>query len=228
MQISIKSCLSGARSAEGTAVVIDVFRGSNTIISCLMQGAECIYPVAGVDEALKIKASHPDYLLFGERKSHPPTGFDYDNSPAEASGLKLDKRKIIHTTSACTKGILGAGKSAEILVGSFANAGAIINYLRKANPKKVSLVAIGLDAKKPAAEDELCASYIKENLEGKTTDFKKIKDRILKSRGSGRLRKLNQDDDLEFCLKLDISNIVPVFDLHSGKIINFTQSFSAP
>jgi len=183
-----------------------------------MQGAECIFPVAGVEAALKIKTSHPDYLLFGERKGHPPVGFDGDNSPAKASGLKLYKRKIILTTSACTKGILGAEKSKEILVGSFANAGAIINYIRNTNPKKVSLVAIGLDAEKSAAEDDLCAIYIKEKLEGKTPDFKKIKDQVLKSRGSSRLRKLNLDDDLEFCLKLNISRIIPKFDKNSKNI----------
>jgi len=136
MQISIKSCLSGARSAEGITVIIDVFRSSNTIIECLLQGAESIFPVAGVEEALKIKNTHPGYLLFGERKGSPPVGFDHDNSPAKASGLKLDKRKIILTTSAGTKGIISAKKSKEILVGSFANAGAIINYLRKTNPPK--------------------------------------------------------------------------------------------
>lgn len=223
MEISIKSCLSGAKSAEGVTVIIDVFRSSNTIIACLIQGAECIFPVAFVEEALRLKKAHPDYLLFGERKGQAPVGFDGDNSPAKASGLKIDKKQIILTTSVGTKGIMGAERSEEILIGSFANAGAIISYLRKTNPKKVSLIAIGLDAEKTAAEDDLCAAYIKQNLEGKTPDFKKITDQILKSAGASRLRKLKQEDDLDFCLKLDITNIIPKFNRHSGKITMFRQ-----
>jgi len=85
------------------------------------------------------------------------------------------------------------------------------------------LVAIGLDEEKTAAEDELCAAYIKETLEGKTPDFKKIKDQILKSRGSSRLKKRNQENDLDFCLKLDIADIIPIFNRHSGKITIFRQ-----
>lgn len=226
MEISIKSCLSGSKSAEGVTVIIDVFRSSNTIIACLMQGAECIFPVACVEEALRLKKAHPDYLLFGEIGGRPPVGFDCDNSPFKVSGLKLGKKQIILTTSAGTKGILGAERSEEILVGSFANAGTIINYLRKTNPPKVSLVAIGLEAHKTATEDGLCAAYIKERLEGKTPVFKKIKDQILKSAGSSRLRKLNQENDLDFCLRLDITDIIPEFNRHSGRIAILQQSSS--
>lgn len=221
MEISIKSCLSGAKYADGVTVIIDVFRSSNTIIACLMQGAECIFPVATVDEALKIKKAHPDYLLFGERDGSSPVGFDCDNSPFKVSGLKLDKKQIILTTSAGTKGILGAEKSEHLLIGSFANADAITNYIQKTNPPKVSLVAIGLDAEKTVAEDEQCAVYIKENLEGKTSDFKKIKDLILKSAGASRLRKLNQEEDLIYCLCIDISDIVPRYNPSSGRITKY-------
>ncbi len=77
MEVEIKSCLDGAHEAEGTSVIIDVFRASNTIIACIGQGAESIFPIGDLDEAYNLRKQNPEYLLFGERKGLPPEGFDY-------------------------------------------------------------------------------------------------------------------------------------------------------
>jgi len=55
MQIQIKSCLDGAKEAEGTAVIIDVFRASNTIIVMLGQGVKDIIVVEDLDKAYQLK-----------------------------------------------------------------------------------------------------------------------------------------------------------------------------
>ena len=102
MRVTTKSCVEGALKAEGLAVIIDVFRASNTIIACLARGAEVIIPVRGLDEAYDLKRENPQYLLFGERGGLPPEGFDYGNSPAQASRLQLSGKRIIFTTSAGT------------------------------------------------------------------------------------------------------------------------------
>ena len=47
-----------------------------------------------------------------------------------------------------------------------------------------------------------------------------MKDNILKSDGANRLRRLGQEDDLEFCLKLNTFNVIPKFDRKTGKVIN--------
>lgn len=216
MKVEIKSCLDGAREACGISVVIDVFRASNTIIACLGQRAECVIPVGSLDDARGLKGKNASYLLFGERKDLVPDGFDYGNSPAQASGLRLEGKRVIITTSAGTQGIVGASGSDEILVGSFANAGAVVEYINKRNPRRVSLVAIGFESHSACVEDELCAEYIKGALLGKCPDFEGIKKEILRSDGANRLRRLKQDDDLDFCLKLDVYDIVPRFDFESG------------
>src|SRR6056297_3662779 len=82
MDIRIKSCIEDAREAEGLTVIIDVFRASNTIIACLGQGAEYVIPVGSLEKAYRLKEQHPDHLLAGERKSLPPEGFDFGNTPA--------------------------------------------------------------------------------------------------------------------------------------------------
>lgn len=225
MEVEIRSCLAGAKEAEGISVVIDVFRASNTIIACLSQGADFIIPVWDLDEAYKLKKQNSDYLLFGERKGLPPEGFDYGNSPAESAKLDLRNKKIILTTMAGSQGIVNAKKSDEIIIGSFANANAIMDYIRSKNPEKVSLVAMGFEGHKKAEEDELCAQYLSGLLLGKKLDFEEIKQALLKCDGADRLRRLNQEDDLEFSLKLDIYDIVPKYDFESQRIINQKHLF---
>ncbi len=218
MEIAIKSCLDGAREARGISVIIDVFRASNTIIACLGKKAKYVIPVNDLDRAYGLKKKYPDHLLFGERKGLPPKGFDFDNSPAKASALNLDKKKVILTTSAGSQGIVNAINSDEILIGSFANAKAVVDYIRKKNPKKVSLIAIGFESYKKAEEDELCAKYIKQKLLGKNPDFEGIKGKISKCDGARRLRTLGQEDDLDFSLKLDVYNLVPRYNKNTKRI----------
>ncbi|HZJ36452.1 MAG TPA: 2-phosphosulfolactate phosphatase, partial [Gillisia sp.] len=122
MKIEINRCLEGAKTADGITVVIDVFRASNTILACLAGGAEYIIPVGALKDAYGKKKENPDHLLFGERGGIPPEGFDHDNSPAKATKLDLNGKKIILTTSAGSQGIVYSKNADEILIGSFANA----------------------------------------------------------------------------------------------------------
>jgi len=220
MRIVISRCLEGAKTADGITVVIDVFRASNTIIACLAGGAEYIIPVGEIKEAYCLKKENQDYLLFGERGGIPPKGFDHDNSPVKAVNLDLNGKKIILTTSAGSQGIVYSKNADEILIGSFANARAIVNYLKEKNPRKISLLAIGNQAIEPATEDEECARYLKSQLEGSSIEMNKMKEEILKSDGANRLRRLGQEDDLEFCLKLNTYEIIPKFERKIGKIMD--------
>ena len=137
----------------------------------------------------------------------------------------MKNKKIILTTSVGSQGIVHAKKSDEIIIGSFANAKAIIDYIKSKNPDKVSLVAMGFESGRKAEEDELCAEYLKELLLGEKSDFDKMKQKILKCDGANRLRSLNQEDDMEFSLKLDIYDIIPKYDLESQTLVNQKSPF---
>ena len=220
MKIEIKSCLEGAKEAEGLTVIIDVLRASNTIIATLNKGANYIIPVEDLADAYRLKKINPEYLLFGERNGLTPEGFDCGNSPAEVSNLDLKDKVILFTTSAGTKAIINAENADEIIIASYANAEAVANYIKNKNPDKVTLVAIGLDAYKKAEEDELCAQYIKELLEGRKPNYESMKKIILKSDGANRLRRLNQLDDLKFCTgRLNFYDIVPKVVEKDGLLI---------
>lgn len=221
MKLEINRCLEGAKAADGITVVIDVFRASNTIIACLDGGAEYIIPVEELIDAYSLKKENPDHLLFGERGGIPPKGFDHDNSPAKASGLDLKDKKIILTTSAGSQGIIYSKNADEILIGSFANARVIVDYIKNKDPEKITLLAIGNQAIEPATEDEACAKYLKSQLDGSKMDMDQIRESILISDGAKRLRRLGQEDDLEFCLKLNTYKVIPKFDRNTGKITDY-------
>jgi len=219
LKINIHKYLEGAKEAKGIAVLFDVFRASNTIIACLKRDAAYLIPIGDLQEAYDLRKKYPDHLLFGERNGIPPEGFNSDNSPDHASRLNLENKKIIITTSAGSQGIVNAKNTDQLLIGSFANAKAIVNYIKDKNPEHVSLIAIGNNACEPALEDEECAKYIKNKLLGITVDFKEIKTKILNCDGANRLKRLKQDKDLEFCTELNSQHIIPVFDREKNRII---------
>jgi 2-phosphosulfolactate phosphatase len=213
----IRRCIDGAKAASGTVVVIDVFRASNTILMLLARGASAVIPVMTVKDACAMKERFPEYLLAGERKGITVEGFDMGNSPEEASTLDMKGRRVILTTSACTKGIGHARKAERILVGSFGNADALIRMLRESKPSLVTWLAIGTEAVSKAVEDELCADYLKALLEDRPTDFSAHKSEILKGEGADRLRRLGQTGDFDYCLTTDLFDFVPQVRVPSTK-----------
>jgi len=218
MEVQIKSCIEGARQAQGVTVIIDVFRSSNTILACMAQGAKAIIPVGKLEEAYRIKKNYPHHLLIGERKSQTPEGFDFGNSPSKATKVKLKNKEVILTTSAGTQGIVNARAADEILIGSFANAGSLLQYIRQKNATYVTLVPMGFESSEKAEEDEQCAQYLKELLVGQTSDFEQIKKIILRSKGAKRLTSIGREDDLHYALQLDVHPIIPRFNPKSQKL----------
>jgi len=219
MEIKIKSCLEGARQAEGLTVIIDVFRASNTIITCLGQGADYVIPVSQLERAYHLKKNNPSYLLAGERNSQAPEGFDFSNSPSHVSTLDLRHKKVILTTSAGTQGIVHATEADEIVIGSFANASALINYINTRQPATVTLAPMGFASSEKAEEDEQYAWYLKERLLGHQPDLEQIRDKIRQSKGADRLARIGRQDDLEFGLKVDLYKMVPRYDRGEERII---------
>lgn len=174
MQVKIESLLEGAKRAEGLAVIIDVFRAF-TVIPCLLNnGAERVIPVDSVEEAFKIKKQIPEAVMAGERKGLRVKNFDYGNSPYVFEKEDFTNKTVIMSTSGGTRGVKNAKQAQEVLTGSFVNASATIEYIRKKQPEIVTLVPVGVRGEEHRDEDWLCAEYIKNALENKKTDFSKI------------------------------------------------------
>jgi len=107
----------------------------------------------------------------------------------------------------------------DILIASFANISALITHLVKKMPDLVTLVAVGKEGVELAAEDELCADHIHTGLLGCQCEYQDIKTEILESPTSQRLRDRGQEDDLEFCLRKDIFDLIPRVRWENGLAI---------
>jgi len=166
MNIEILQLIEGSKKAEGITVIIDVFRAFSLEAYLMAAGAEKIIPVGSKEVAYKLKEKYPDMILAGERHGKILPGFDMGNSPSQLNEVSVMGKTVIHTTSAGTQGIANANKADEILGASFLTAKATAEYIKKKNPKKVSLVCMGLEAKKETEEDTLCAEYIRSLLLG--------------------------------------------------------------
>ncbi len=179
MRILTADFVAGAASARGVAIVIDVFRACSLVAHVLAAGAARVVPVADVDEAMRLKAAHPDWLLVGERHARPLPGFDCGNSPAEVLRNPLAGRTLVHTTHAGTQGLCAAAGSADVVVaGAFVNAAATVAYVRRLAPAEVTVVAMGHEARERCIEDDLCRELLVARLRGEAFDTTAIRTRL--------------------------------------------------
>lgn len=205
-KVNILHFIDGAKQAEGLTVIIDVFRAFSLECYLYDMGVKEIRPVGTIEEAFTLKDILPDSLLVGERHGKKCDGFDYGNSPSSVSREQVIGKTIIHTTSAGTQGIVNAKNASEIITGSLVNAKAVANYILAKQPESVSLVCMGNEGVRPAAEDELCAEYIKSLLEGnEMQNFEKRVAELKDNGGQHFFDDTKQDifpqDDFWMCIK---------------------------
>ena len=165
-KVNIFHLIEGAKQAEGLTVIIDVFRAFSLECYLYDMNVAEIRPVGSVEDAFALHNEMPGSVLIGERNGKKCDGFDFGNSPSTVVPEAVKGKTILHTTSAGTQGIVNATKATEIITGSLVNAKAVAEYIKKKNPEVVSLVCMGNAGVRPAAEDELCAEYIKSLVEG--------------------------------------------------------------
>jgi 2-phosphosulfolactate phosphatase len=203
--MTVLSTLADKHRLGPVVVVIDVYRSSNTILAALARGARRVMAVAGEDQARTLKVAHPDWIALGERGGIKLDGFDGDNSPcgapAEAGAT------VLLTTSGGTRCIDACPADADVVIGSFANARAVIDTLR--GGPEPSFWAVGVAGDTAAGEDVLCAQALQDLWQGRSPDVAALTTRLLSCPGAARLRELGQHDDLDYCTAMDTLALVP-------------------
>lgn len=207
MRIKMLELLSGAAEAEGTAVIIDVFRACSVACYAFAGGVERILPVDSVEDARALKAAHPAYLLAGERHCLKLPGFDFGNSPSEIERADLAGKTLVHATSAGTRGLFSAMDVAQrVLTCSFTNITATARAILEADPETVSIVAMGKAGISHAPEDKLCAMYLANLLQGVPNAFEAIP-KFLKTAPTAAIffgdTAIVPEEDFGLCLALD-------------------------
>jgi 2-phosphosulfolactate phosphatase len=179
MEIRLGSLVRDAREAEGTVIIIDVFRAFTTAAIAFDHGATQITLVAEVEEALDLHRRGVGDLLMGEVDGKRPAGFDFGNSPYEVSAADVAGKSIVQSTRAGTVGVAAASKAETVYLGSFAVAEATVKAVLKDNPSLVSIIAMGDQGRVRSDEDEQCALYLRNLLEGRQPDPEAVRTLIM-------------------------------------------------
>jgi 2-phosphosulfolactate phosphatase len=192
--------------APSVAVVVDVMRAFTVAAWVFARGAEKVVLAATLDEALALKARHPDWVTL---KDGPPApGFDTVNSPGLLRSADLGGQTIVQKTTYGTAGALAAREASLVLCASFVVAGATARLLRARATGSVTFVVTGEDGQ--ADEDLACAQYIARRAVGAAADASEFLRRGAASRGAARLAEDARrgfqgvhPDDAALCLELD-------------------------
>lgn len=222
------SLLSGAREAGGTVIIIDVFRAFTTASVALAEGVSKIVFFADPGDALAYRNAGKADFCAGEVDGIPPPGYNFGNSPHELAtaasrGIAIRGKVMAHSTRAGTVGVNAAVRADQVYGGSLANAKATIDAVRADQPDLVSIVAMGLAGKVRTDEDEMCAIYMRNLLEGRSTDHDAIRSII---RSGHEVRKFDDPaqpqwhrEDVDFALDINSLNQVVRIEEEDGLLV---------
>ena len=194
---------------DGFTIVVDVFRAFTVSYFIMENNPKKYIAVDNIDLAFKLKNEIPDSILIGERKGIKIEGFDYGNSPTEINNKDFSKNTIIHTTTAGTKGLLRQPVKNCVVVGSFVNAKALVEYVKTNNIKVVNIFCTAEKGKKYGEEDYVFADYLKGKILSEEVDFEEIKQKLRV--GSGKVFSKNgfaPYSDFEHCMDLNKFNFI--------------------
>ena len=175
MEISLGSLKRGAEEAQGTTIIIDVFRAFTTAAIAFDRGAKEIVLFADPNDALDLHRKGVGDYLMGEVSGKKPDGFHFGNSPHEISDVDMTGKTLIQSTRAGTVGVEAATNAAEVFLGSFVVAQATVDAIRKESPSLVSIIAMGDQGVVRADEDEQCGIYLRNIMEERKPDFNAVK-----------------------------------------------------
>lgn len=161
------SLLAGAKKAEGTVVIIDVYRAFTTACIAVEQGARKIILTPDIGDALLLRRQKVGDLCVGEVDGRKPEDFDCGNSPHEIAQLDLSSRIPILSTRAGTVGANAAWHADRMYGVSLVNAAATARVIRAEQPALVTIVAMGASGRVRTDEDEICGIYLKNLLLGR-------------------------------------------------------------
>lgn len=223
MEIRLGSLLRGAQEAEGTAIIIDVYRAFTTAAVAFSRGAEKLILVAEVEEALELRERGLGEMCIGEVDGMRPEGFDLGNSPYEMSLADVRGKTLIQSTRAGTVGVAAARNADQIYASSLVIAEATVQAVLRRAPRLVTIVAMGSGARVQSDEDEQCALYIRNLLQGRRPDKDAVRRLVLSGGESQKFGDPAQPHyhpmDREMALRIDSLPFAIRIDREDGLLV---------
>jgi 2-phosphosulfolactate phosphatase len=225
---TLEVCLSPAllhlyNPTNTVTVIIDVFRATSTIAAALDNGAECVIPVAAVDECIAVGKKIHGSITAGERDGKIAPGLQHGNSPLAYPRQFIQGKTLVLTTTNGTRLLHMVKGAATIVTGAFLNLSALCEFLIASGRP----VLLGCAAWKDRfnLEDTLLAGAIVNRVAGHfsincdsaraaSTLARQCENRYLDflrdSSHYHRLAAYGLQQDLEYCTTPDLHPIVPL------------------
>ena len=217
MNIVIEHGIAGASQAvnrNDAIIIVDTIRASTTYVNAFGSGVKRIVPCASREDLLNRLDKYPNSVRSGERLCKKIEDYEYGSSPKEMSIASLDGKIMLSSTTNGSRMVVASAGSPCVVMGSFCNATAVINYLKKEN-RNITIVCSGRLGEE-VIEDNLCAEYLQWGFENDLSEFRlnseQIYDECLVSPSYLMLKSAGLEADFDFCMKIDSHNIVPVLD----------------
>lgn len=208
---------------EGKVVlVIDVLRATTTMTVALDQGAEKVIPVESIEECLSYRGK-PNHILAGERGGQKVEGFNYGNSPFEFMDGVVKGKTLVLTTTNGTRAIEMSKGAYKVIVGGFLNFTALTKWIIAESRDTLLLCSGWRD--KFNLEDTVFAGAVVHHLKEfflVDSDAAFAAEKLyLNSRRNmlhfmkqsshyRRLARFGVVNDIKYCLRPDLTNVVPV------------------
>lgn len=215
-------------------VVLDVLRATSAICTAIEHGVKEIIPVATVEEARELQAK--GYIAAAERGGQIVEGFDLGNSPYSYMDPQLKGKSVVLTTTNGTKAIDMARSKETVVVGALNNLNALCDWLIE---QERDILVLGSGWKdKFNLEDTICGGAIADQClasgkfyadEDSTVAakfiFRSSRDNMFAflkaSSHRRRLRALNLNEDVKYCLTPNNCTAIPV--LKNGSLVQLNH-----
>jgi len=204
-------------------IVVDVLRATTTAVVYLERGAEALLLTSTPDVALGLRGEN--ISLGGERGGLPIPGFDFGNSPVEASAQNFTgKTVVMNTTNGTGAAHTAAATGKHVLLAALTNAHAAARRARSLATEEIAIVCAGTDAH-VGLEDVYAAGVLAEYLLAMGTftidDGTRIALTVRRSAGNPietlssashgqTLLGLGLGDDVRYAAQVSTSTVVPV------------------
>lgn len=221
IDVCLSPALLGLYDLEGRiVVVVDILRATSCMVTAFGHGIRSIIPMADADACLQMRRS--GYIVAGERNGKKIDGFDLGNSPFHYIEEDFTGEKLAMTTTNGTVAINSSKQAKEVIIGAFLNISAITEYLKTKTEDILILCAAWKG--KVNLEDTLFAGALVNKLKDQCayecdapqlaeTSWlaakNDINDYLKTSSHVQRLKNLNIQKDIEYCLTMDEYKLIP-------------------
>jgi 2-phosphosulfolactate phosphatase len=206
-------------------VLVDILRATTSICTAFENGVLRIIPVATLDEARNMKKE--GFLVASEQDGKKLDFADFGNSAFNFTRELIGGKTLVYCTTNGTRALSIARPAKRIAMGSFNNLTALSNWLATQHCNVVILCSGWKN--KFCLEDSIFAGALADKLltNGMFTTscdsaaaamdlWNTAKDDLLgymeKAAHRHRLKDLGLDDVIPYSFRIDLSDVVPVFE----------------